>query len=189
MASDPKPLPGGVRVYRAEDAPALHDSGATKSDFGSNTELLEVATKLASSDCSINKLLVHQSKDEGGLSIVYLFFKPNFPLFRHAHDVDSLYVVVSGSIVGFMGDRTLLPGDIWSVQAGHTYWYTAGPAGVEVLEIFRDADTATIIYTDNPPSRLEEAQAAVRDNEAGWASITEGPLFRANARGRLELYP
>ena len=187
MATASKGTGKGIRVYRASDAPDLHESGATKNDFGPNTELMETAAKLASSDCSINKLMLHQSRDEGGLSIVYLFFKPNFPLFRHAHDVDSLYVVISGSVVDFMGEETLRPGDIWSVKAGTSYWYTAGPDGVEVLEMFRDADTATIIYTENPPERLHQAEAAVRVNEAAWQNITEGPLFRANsepAQGR-----
>jgi quercetin dioxygenase-like cupin family protein len=171
----------GIRVYRAADAPDLLATDATKNDFGTNTELLEVATKLASSDCSINRLMLHQSREEGGLSIVYLFFKPHFPLFRHAHDVDSLYVVISGSVVDFMNEETLRPGDIWSVKAGTTYWYKAGPEGVEVLEMFRDADTATIIYTQNPPERLQQAEEAVRVNEEAWKKITEGPLFRANA--------
>lgn len=181
MALDHQTVREGVRIYRAGDAPDLHESGATKNDFGSNTELLETATKLASSDCSINKLLLHQSREEGGLSVVYLFFKPHFPLFRHAHDVDSLYVVISGSVVGLMDEETLRPGDIWSVKAGSSYWYTAGPEGVEVLEMFRDADTATIIYTENPASRLREAEEAVRANEESWKKITEGPLFKANA--------
>ena len=181
MAIRPEGVTDGIRVYRAAQAPDLHESGATKNDFGPNTELMETAAKLASSDCSINKLMLHQGRSEGGLSIVYLFFKPNFPLFRHAHDVDSLYVVISGSVVDFMGQETLRPGDIWSVKAGNSYWYTAGPEGVEVLEIFRDADTATIIYTENPPERLRQAEEAVRVNEADWQKITEGPLFRANA--------
>ena len=150
-------------------------------EFGENTELLETATKLATSDCSINRLMLHQSPEEGGLSIAYLFFKPNFPLFLHAHDVDTLYVVISGSVVNFMGDTTLRPGDIWTVKAGTSYWYSAGPDGVEVLEMFRDADVATIIYTPNPPGRLQEAVDAVRDNEESWKTITEGPLFLANA--------
>jgi hypothetical protein len=89
-------------------------------------------------------------------------------------------VVISGSVVDFMGKESLRPGDIWSVKAGTSYWYTAGPDGVEVLEMFRDADTATIIYTENPPERLQQAEAAVRVNEAAWRTITEGPLFRAN---------
>jgi quercetin dioxygenase-like cupin family protein len=171
----------GISIYRAADAPDLLETDAMKNDFGTNTELLETATKLASSDCSINLLMLHQSREEGGVSIAYLFFKPNFPLFRHAHDVNSLYIVISGSVVDFMGDETLRPGDIWSVKAGTPYWYTAGPDGVEVLEMFRDADTATIIYTENPPARLQEAEEAVRVNEEAWKKITEGPLFRANA--------
>ena len=172
---------GGVRVYRAAEAPELHESGAATSDFSADPSLQEAATKLASSDCSHSRLLVHQGKDEGGMSIVYLFFKPNFPLFLHKHDVDSLYVVISGSAVGFMGEETLLPGDCFSVPKGTPYYYTAGPEGVEVLEMFRDADQVTVIYTENPKGRLEAAEEAVRANAEAWKKITAGPLYRANA--------
>ena len=47
--------------------------------------------------------------------------------------------------------------------------------------MFRDADVATIIYTPNPPGRLQEAVDAVQANEESWKKITEGPLFIANA--------
>jgi mannose-6-phosphate isomerase-like protein (cupin superfamily) len=170
-----------VRIYRAAEAPLLSESGAATSDFQGHEELRDAASRLASTDCSINRLLVHQSADDGGLSVVYLFFKPNFPLFRHMHDVDSLYVVISGTAVDFMGDTTLRPGDIFTVKAGHPYYYSAGPDGVEVLEIFRDADQVTVIYTDDPENRLAKAQAAVADNAERWSTITEGPLFRASA--------
>jgi mannose-6-phosphate isomerase-like protein (cupin superfamily) len=169
-----------VRIYRAAEAPLLEESGAVRSDFGGHEDVRETAVKLAATDCSISRLLVHQSADEGGLSIVYLFFKPNFPLFRHMHDVDSLYVVISGSAVGFMGAETLHPGDAFTVEAGNPYYYAAGPEGVEVLEIFRDSDEVTVIYTDNPDNRLEQAQEAVRANIEAWKAIAEGPLFRAN---------
>jgi len=174
----------GIRIHRAAEAPELHASGAVTSEFGTNVNLREIATTLASSNCSINRLLVHQTADEGGMSIVYLFFKPNFPLFRHKHDVDSLYVVISGSIVSFMGNETLRPGDCFAVPAGTPYYYTAGPEGVEVLEMFRDADTVAVIYTDNPDGRLEEAQEAVRANANAWSKITAGPLYRANTEAR-----
>jgi hypothetical protein len=52
----------------------------------------------------------------------------------------------------------------------------------QVLEIFRDADEVTVIYTDNPEGRLEEAQKAVQANAESWRQITSGPLYRANAR-------
>lgn len=170
-----------VRIHRAAESPGLEASGAVTSDFRGNEHLREVATTLAGSDCSVSRLLVHQSADEGGLSVVYLFFKPNFPLFRHQHDVDSLYVVLSGSAVGFMGTEVLRPGDCFSVEAGTPYYYTAGPEGVEVLEIFRDADRVAVIYTDDRDGRLEAAEEAVRVNGEAWKTITEGPLFRANA--------
>jgi mannose-6-phosphate isomerase-like protein (cupin superfamily) len=171
----------GVKVYRAGEAPLLSESGATKTDFEAAPVVREVATKLASTDCSINKVLAQQGSGQGSLSVVYLFFKPNFPLFPHKHDVNSLYVVISGSVVDFMGSETLRPGDCWSVQAGQSYYYTAGPEGVEVLEIFTGRDQVNIILTDAAADRLEAAEAAVRDNEASWRKITEGPLFRANA--------
>jgi hypothetical protein len=172
-----------VRIYRADDAPLLEESGAVGSNFGAHEDLREIATVLSGTDCAISRLLLHQSPDEGGLSMVYLFFKPNFPLFRHMHDVDSLYVVISGTAVGFMGEETLRPGDIFTVKARNPYYYTAGPDGVEVLEIFRDTERVTVIYTDNPDNRLEQAQAAVRANLDSWKKIEAGPLFRARAGG------
>jgi mannose-6-phosphate isomerase-like protein (cupin superfamily) len=168
-----------VRIYRAGDAPLLEESGAVDSNFGAHEDLREIATVLSGTDCAISRLLLHQSRDEGGLSIVYLFFKPNFPLFRHMHDVDSLYVVISGTAVDFMGEETLQPGDIFSVRAGTPYYYTAGSDGVEVLEIFRDSERVSVIYTDNPDNRLELAQEAVRANIDVWRKIDMGPLFRA----------
>src|SRR5262245_25922599 len=168
-----------VRIHRGSEAPELHASGAAVSDFGPHTELREIATRLAGSECSQTRLLVHQGRDEGGLSVVYLFFKPNFPLFRHQHDVDSLYIVISGSVVDFMGAEVLRPGDCFSVPARTPYYYTAGPEGVEVLEIFRDTDQVTVVYVDNPDDRVESAQAAVRDNAEAWREITVGPLFRS----------
>ena len=171
-----------IRIHRGGEAPELHASGAAVSDFGPHTELREIATRLASSECSQTRLLVHQGRDEGGLSVVYLFFKPNFPLFRHQHDVDSLYVVISGSVVDFMGSEVLQPGDCFSVPARTPYYYTAGPEGVEVLEILRDADTVTVMYVDNPDGRVEEAQDAVRANADAWREIGSGPLFRGRDR-------
>jgi len=171
-----------IRIHRGGEAPELHASGAAVSDFGPHIELREIAARLASSECSQTRLLVHQGRDEGGLSVVYLYFKPNFPLFRHQHDVDSLYVVISGSVVDFMGAEALQPGDCFSVPAGTPYYYTAGPEGVEVLEILRDADTVTVVYVDNPDDRVEEAQEAVRANADAWREITNGPLFGSRDR-------
>ena len=58
-----------IRIHRGAEAPELHASGAAVSDFGPHDELREIATRLASSECSLTRLLVHQARDEGGLSI------------------------------------------------------------------------------------------------------------------------
>src|SRR5262245_11580131 len=131
-----KEVSPGVRVYRAADAPMLSETDATSTDFEAAPEVIDVATKLAGADCSINKILAQSPIEDGGLTVCYLFFKPNFPLFPHKHDVNSMYVVISGSIVDFMGNEVLRPGDCWSVKQGHPYQYSAGPDGVEVLELF-----------------------------------------------------
>jgi len=69
-----------------------------------------------------------------GMSLVHVWFGPNLPLFRHSHPRygDCLYYVVAGEIL--LGRRRLGPGSGFFVPNGMPYKYTAGPAGVEVLE-------------------------------------------------------
>jgi mannose-6-phosphate isomerase-like protein (cupin superfamily) len=171
----------GVRIYRAADAPDLTQTDfVSGSDFGPHTELREVAAELAGAADPAGRLLVRQSPEEGGFSLLYLFFKPNFPLFRHKHESDCLYMVLSGAAV--MGNQTLRAGDCFFVPAQAPYSYTAGPDGVEVLEIRHDVESFTTIFASNPASRIEEAEEAVRANAEAWQAITTGPLMRANAQ-------
>jgi mannose-6-phosphate isomerase-like protein (cupin superfamily) len=181
MADRPAPTPrSGVRIYRAAEAPDLTqtDFGA-RNDFGPHTELKEVVAELGAAAKTASRLLVHQTPDEGGFSLVYLFFKPNFPLFRHRHENDCLYVVLSGS--ARMGNQVLRAGDSFFVPAYAPYAYTAGPDGVEVLEIRHNAERFTVMFADNPPTRLEEAKAAIQENAERWRTIALGPLLEANA--------
>ncbi len=171
----------GVRIYRAADAPDLaHTDFGAGSDFGDDPELQDAASALgaAAGPRATSRLLVRQTPEEGGFSLLYLYFKPNFPLFRHRHESDCLYVVLSGSAL--MGRQTLRPGDCFFVPAYAPYSYTAGPDGVEVLEVRHNVERFTTIFASNPPSRLEEARAAVEANAESWQQITTGPLLRAN---------
>lgn len=70
----------------------------------------------------------------GGMSLVHAWFGPNFPLFTHSHPRygDCLYYVVAGEAI--LGKQRLGPGAGFFVPNGHPYKYTAGPAGVEILE-------------------------------------------------------
>lgn len=170
----------GIRIYRAAEAPDLTQTDfGEKSDFGDHTELKDVAVALAAAARTASRLLVRQTPGEGGFSLVYLFFKPNFPLFRHKHESDCLYVVISGAAL--MGNQTLRAGDCFFVPALAPYSYTAGPEGIEVLEVRHNVDSFTTIFASNPPSRLRDANAAIEANADAWQQITIGPLLRANA--------
>jgi hypothetical protein len=174
----------GVRIYHAADAPRMAQTTyGSRADFGPHEAALkDVVSALGAASKSTSRLLVNQTKEDGGFSVVYLFFRPHFPLFRHKHEDDCLYVIISGSAV--MGNQTLRAGDSFFVPAMAPYMYTAGPDGIEVLEIRHNADPEwgfTTIYTPNPEGRADEARAAIAEHGELWSSIPSGPLMRANA--------
>jgi len=82
---------------------------------------------------SIVTPMFNQPKPDG-MSLVHVWFGPNFPLFRHSHPQhgDCLYYIVAGSLI--MGSRVLKAGDGFFLPNGMPYKYRAGPEGVEVLE-------------------------------------------------------
>ncbi len=177
----------GVRIYRAADAPDLSQTTyGSRSDFGEQSEVKDLAFALAAAANAFTsaRLIVNQTKEEGGFSLVYLYFKPNFPLFRHKHEDDCMYFIISGSAI--MGNRTLRAGDCFFVPALAPYVYTAGPDGIEVLEIRHNVDPQwgfTLIITENSEGRLEEVRAAIEDNREQWSQIEKGPLLEANIQG------
>jgi mannose-6-phosphate isomerase-like protein (cupin superfamily) len=170
--------PSGVRIYKAADAPTLGEAEfGSRTDYSEHEELRPIAAALGKFRC--NRLLVNQEPDDGGFSLAYFFFKPNFPLFRHRHEDDCMYFIISGSAV--MGSQVLRAGDSFFVPSMAPYMYTAGSEGIEVLEIRHNADAKlgyTTIFARNQPARLEEAQTAIDENGALWESLTEGPLFQ-----------
>ncbi len=123
------------QVFRAADAPNLE-----KTEFQSMSPLTPVETagfgKMIEAgvlDGSEVRVLVNLP----GFSLVHLWFKKDYPLPLHSHDVDCFYYVVAGSLR--LGTAHLGPRDSFFVPAGAPYTYRAGPEGVEVLEI-RQAD-------------------------------------------------
>lgn len=169
----------GAQIYRAADAPEIYETDFGKgADFTEHPELEEVGTALAKAGGAQTRLLVRQTPEEGGYSLLHLWFKPHFPLFRHRHETDCMYVLLSGSAV--MGKQTLRAGDSFYVPAQAPYSYTAGPDGVEVLEIRHDTESFTTIFAKNTDARIAEAQKALEDNAERWAEMTTSPLFAAN---------
>ena len=120
-----------VNVDRAADG---FEYGALAEEFGEEPvrqkigEMIKAATPAAST----TPLFAQQT--EGGMNLVHVWFGPNFPLFRHSHPKygDCLYYVVAGEVI--LGRRRLGPGSGFFVPNGMPYKYTAGPAGVELLE-------------------------------------------------------
>lgn len=123
-----------------------------------------------------------------GMSLVHVWFGPNFPLFRHSHPRfgDCLYYVLAGEVV--MGSQRLGPGDGFFVPNGMPYKYKAGPEGVEVLEFRAGGGTkgAPGMKLDERSvesiRRLAELARAEHDNWTPPPAISSGPLANeANA--------
>lgn len=170
----------GISIYRAQDAVPLQDT-----DFMTAPEMTpETAQAFGASvtgglsSGALVDVLVRQADAEGGFSLVRLWFKPHYPLVRHTHDADCLYYVLSGAAV--MGNRTLRTGDAFFVPADAPYRYTAGPDGVEVLEIRHGVSQFNMVVPDEPPGRWRAMEEAAAANGAGWSAMATSPTMVAN---------
>lgn len=159
----------GITIFPAAEAPHVQD-----------TDMLQVAKEQWSvlahgMDAGETRVLV---PDAGGTSLVHVWFKANFPLPRHSHSGDCLYYIISGSAV--MGSRTLRAGDSFFVPSDAPYQYTAGPEGVEVLEIRHRVDHIDFTFHD-ADSYGEKVGKAIEANRESWVTTTVSPTFAANA--------
>jgi quercetin dioxygenase-like cupin family protein len=118
----------------------------------------------------LNKVLFGDP-EQGGMSLVRLWYAPFYALPRHSHDVDCLYYVVAGE--AHLGNRVISPGDGFFVPADAPYAYSAGPEGVEVLE-FRSTSTFGIHVTESPERWAQIAELAHTHREE-WAAQTAAP--------------
>jgi mannose-6-phosphate isomerase-like protein (cupin superfamily) len=168
----------GITIYRASDAIDL-----AKTDFMTSAEVSDDVSRGISEITGAGigtgaevKVLV---RDAGGFSLVYLWFKANYPLARHSHDVDCMYYVISGSAA--MGRQTLRPGDSFFVPAGAPYQYNAGPDGVEVLEVRHGVAQFDITLSEATPARWQAMAEVVRANRDRWTEAATSPMYAANS--------
>jgi hypothetical protein len=101
-----------------------------------------------------------------GFSLTYVWFKSDFPLPRHSHNVDCLYYILGGSLK--FGQEELGAGDGFFVGRDVPYTYKAGSTGVEVLE-FRAAHVFNIKVLANNPAFWDMAIETVRSRQGEWA--------------------
>ena len=170
----------GMTIYRAADSQELMESGymtwPTMSDDARDS-LTETLTAGAQVGQHV-RLIALQTPEEGGFSLVHVWFKPEYPLPRHSHDADCMYYVISGEV--HMGNQVLRAGDSFFVPADAPYTYTPGPDGVEILEIRKDCDRFDMKIPDAPESRWEAmAQTSVANRER-WEAAGTSPTFAAN---------
>jgi mannose-6-phosphate isomerase-like protein (cupin superfamily) len=168
----------GITIYRASDAVDLQET-----DFMTPAASSEDVSRGLGQSISAGagagaeaKVLV---RDAGGFSLVYLWFKANYPLVRHSHNVDCMYYVISGSAV--MGRQTLRPGDSFFVPAGAPYQYNAGPDGVEVLEVRHGVAQFDIKLSEATPARWQAMAEVVKANRDQWVESVTSPTRAANS--------
>lgn len=122
--------PAKMQIFRGEDAPSL--AAAQIMEALPLTAVQAAALKAMNRPGVVpggeTKVLFNLA----GFSLVHAWFKSNYPLALHSHNVDCLYYVVAGSLK--LGTERLGPRDGFFVPAGVPYRYTAGPDGVEILE-------------------------------------------------------
>jgi quercetin dioxygenase-like cupin family protein len=171
----------GISIYRAADRVDLQQSGFMDTPTmtpETQAALGEAVTAGASAGAEVT-LLVRQSDDEGGFSLVHCWFKAGYQLPRHSHDVDCLYYVISGE--AHMGNQVLRPGDSFFIPAEAPYAYSGGPDGVEVLEIRHNVDRFDMKIPDAPDARWKAFVDVTMANRDRWTAETTSPTIAANS--------
>jgi hypothetical protein len=147
------------------DSPKLRDTGMMSRPT-MDPAAPEAATEWREAGGQDVRVLFRQG-GEGGFSLVWSWFGPNYVLPRHSHSVDCLYYLLSGEL--FLGNRRIEAGAGFFVPADAPYAYTAGPDGIEILE-FRAADSFDMRISESLP-RWERIVDAVRGNRDVWAEL------------------
>jgi len=127
-------LPGPRRPVDADAVAAYFEHSALAAKHGEGPVREKIAEMAESIQGGSAVTVLFSQNAPGGMSLVHAWFGPNFPLFTHSHPRygDCLYYVVAGEAI--LGKQRLGPGAGFFVPNGHPYKYTAGPAGVEILE-------------------------------------------------------
>jgi hypothetical protein len=159
------------QIFRAADAPDL--MGTEYQSMCPLTPLesagFEKMTEAGALDGSEVRVLVNIP----GFSLVHLWFKKDFPLPRHSHNVDCFYYVIAGSLK--LGTQILGPRDSFFVPADAPYTYRAGPEGVEVLEI-RQADHWDFKNHAKSQAFYDKAVEIITANREAWRQVKRPAL-------------
>jgi mannose-6-phosphate isomerase-like protein (cupin superfamily) len=160
-----------LSIFRAAVATPLDQYEAMEAVY--SPEVLRGITKLYEAGIADGYAarVLFESVGTNGFSLIYAWFKKDFPLTAHLHDADCLYYVIGGELILGKGvaSETVRAGDGFFVPSGHMYGYMAGPEGVEILE-FRSVSKFNIQYKEAPPAAWDALAAVVAANKEQWKS-------------------
>jgi quercetin dioxygenase-like cupin family protein len=170
----------GISIFRAEEATPLMET-----DFMGMPSMTDEAVAaggpeifMASGPGTDVRIAVRQTPEEGGFSILHVWFKADYPVLRHTHDADCMYYIVSGSAI--LGAQTLRAGDGFFIPAGAPYSYNAGPHGVELLEIRHCVQHFDLQMLESSAGKWAAMAATIDSHRAAWEADTISPTLAAN---------
>ena len=156
---------GPVRIFRAADAPDLLSANIMHAEAPPPERAPLAAVFGQAVGLATTGRVLFRDPRPNGFSLIYAWFKSNYPLPVHTHDSDCLYYVISGELA--FGNQVLKAGDGFLVPAHAPYAYTAGPEGVEILE-FRNATDFAFVMRPSALPRWERAAAICQENFERW---------------------
>ncbi len=160
--------PEAIDVEKVADG---FEYGALAEEYGEEPVRQKIGEMIQSYAHGTSTTPLFGQSGPNGMSLVHVWFGPNLPLFRHSHPRygDCLYYVIAGEII--MGRRRLGPGSGFFVPNGMPYKYTAGPAGVEVLE-FRagggDGDAPGMKLDEHSLDSIQRIIDGANKHRADW---------------------
>jgi hypothetical protein len=154
-----------MSIFRAKDIAVMHHEAA-EMDTAPDTAA-EGLSRMFEAEMT-SGAVVKRLFDAPGFSLVYAWFKPKFPLYRHSHDKDCLYYIVSGSLR--LGTEDLGPGDGFFLTADTPYTYAIGEEGLEILEFRKEGDFNTRTM-GGTKAYWDKAVAAITANRATWEAL------------------
>jgi hypothetical protein len=164
---EPRPDRRGITFFGPPaEAPLLHET-EVMSMPEMDPPAPEQMMTWALSGSHVVKVLFSQPD---GMSLVWSWFGPGYPLPRHSHSADCLYYVVAGE--ARMGNRTIEAGAGFFVPADAPYAYTAGPEGIQILE-FRNVDRFDMQITEGL-DRWDRIVDIVEEQRDTWQDAATG---------------
>ena len=155
----------------AEQVAGGFDISGLAEKFGEAPAREKLVDMLKALGPGVSTTMLFSQPGPNGMSLAHVWFGADFPLFRHSHPRfgDCLYYVIAGEII--VGRRHLGPGSGFFVPNGMPYKYTAGPAGVELLE-FRagggDAEAPGMKFDELSLDSVQKLIDLANEARPGW---------------------